>query len=480
MGGRAVDGPAGRARRRARSGFGVAPEPWTPRPRSFPRLVFATVAALAPVAPRRDPRGRRARRPDTAGPAPAVRGRGGALPEGERRVRRVRRGLQDVHGVRRRAEQPVPLRRVRGVRRSRERRVQRRLPGLRRGSARRERGGRLRRVPRPRRRGVLARGRARFAPRRVRRVRRHSEQRQRAGRLRRLRGPRVRARRSHQALVVLRLRGDAAFGTHVVDFCCACVDRASHWHALSGGAAEGPPAAHALAEDLWRQGRDALAEQRRRDGVSRRARDESRARANRRDRSARGPHLRALVLAVRAWRARARGVRRGLGHHAGRRAVGRHVTVLRGDVRVREPHQPARRVRRVRRRQRDVRGVRGRRLRSGRGPRSGRLRFVRREPSEHRPVRRVLRGQPDLRRVRRRARVGQDVRRVPGEHGSAVPELAGDRAAAPGARTRRRSAPPATRARAGAAGATACPTRARPGTGAASARCGTTRPRTNR
>ena len=110
---------------------------------------------------------------------------------------------------------------------------------------------------------------------------------------------------------------ETAFGTHVVDFCCACVDRASHWHALSGGAAEGPPAAHALAEDLWRQGRDALAEQSAAATAFRDARDESRARARRRrDRSARGPHLQTLVLAVRARRARARGVRRGLGHHA--------------------------------------------------------------------------------------------------------------------------------------------------------------------
>ena len=71
---------------------------------------------------------------------------------------------------------------------------------------------------------------------------------------------------------------ETAFGTHVVDFCCACVDRASHWHALSGGAAEGPPAAHALAENLWRQGRDALAEQSAAAAAFRDARDESRAR----------------------------------------------------------------------------------------------------------------------------------------------------------------------------------------------------------
>ena len=338
-------------------------------------------------------------------------------------MRRVRRGLQDVHGVRRRAEQPVPLRRVRGVRRSRERRVQRRLPGLRRGPARRERGGRLRRVPRPRRRGVLARGRARLAPRRVRRVRRHSEQRQRAGRLRRLRGPRVRARRSHQALVVLRLRGDGVRDARRGFLLRVRGPRVALARALwrcRGGPARG---ARAGGKPVAAGPGRACGAERRRGGVSRRARRIARARRRRRDRSARGPHLRALVLAVRAGRARARGVRRGLGHHAGLHKVGRHVAVLRGDVRLREPHQPARRVRRVRRRQRDVRGVRARRLRSGRGPRSGRLRFVRREPGEHRPVRRVLRGQPDLRRVRRRARVGQDVRRVPGEHGSAVPEL---------------------------------------------------------
>ena len=127
-------------------------------------------------------------------------------------------------------------------------------------------------------------------------------------------------------------------------------------------------------------------------------------------------------LAVRAWRARARGVRRGLGHHAGRRAVGRHVTVLRGDVRVRTAPTRATRAACAAATTRRARGARAASpFRTG--ARSGRLRFVRREPSEHRPVRRVLRGQPDLRRVRRRARVGQDVRRVPGEHGSAVPEL---------------------------------------------------------
>jgi len=46
-----------------------------------------------------------------------------------------------------------------------------------------------------------------------------------------------------------------AFGTHVVDFCCACVDRASHWHLLSGGTAFGPPKAHAFAEQAWERGR---------------------------------------------------------------------------------------------------------------------------------------------------------------------------------------------------------------------------------
>ena len=70
---------------------------------------------------------------------------------------------------------------------------------------------------------------------------------------------------------------ETAFGTHVVDFCCACVDRASHWHALSGGAKEGPPAGHALAEDLWRQGRAMLSEQREAAAAFRDARDEARA-----------------------------------------------------------------------------------------------------------------------------------------------------------------------------------------------------------
>ena len=69
---------------------------------------------------------------------------------------------------------------------------------------------------------------------------------------------------------------ETAFGTHIVDFCCACVDRASHWHALSGGAKEGPPAGHALAEDLWRQGRAMLSEQRDAAATFRAARDEAR------------------------------------------------------------------------------------------------------------------------------------------------------------------------------------------------------------
>ena len=68
---------------------------------------------------------------------------------------------------------------------------------------------------------------------------------------------------------------ETAFGTHVVDFCCQCVDRATHWHALSGGAAEGPPAGHALAEDLWRQGRDSLAEQKKAADAFRVARDDA-------------------------------------------------------------------------------------------------------------------------------------------------------------------------------------------------------------
>ena len=308
--------PAGRARRRARvRGFGVAPVPWTPPPVP-PAPGVRDGRGGAPVAPRRDPRGRLAGELRHRGPAPAVRGRGGALPEGERRVRRVRRGLQDVHGVRRRAEQPVPLRRVRGVRRSRERRVQRRLPGLRRGSARRERGGRLRRVPRPRRRGVLARGRARFAPRRVRRVRRHSEQRQRAGRLRRLRGPRVRARRSHQAIVVLRLRGDGVRDARRGLLLRVRGPRVALARALwrrRGGPARGARAGGGPVAAGPGRARGA---ERRRDGVSRCARRVARARRRRRDRSARGPHLQTLVLAVRARRARARGVRRGLGHHA--------------------------------------------------------------------------------------------------------------------------------------------------------------------
>ena len=476
-------GPRGRARRRARArGFGVAPVPWTPPPVP-PAPGVRDGRGGAPVAPRRDPRGRLAGELRHRGPAPAVRGRGGALPEGERRVRRVRRGLQDVHGVRRRAEQPVPLRRVRGVRRSRERRVQRRLPGLRRGSARRERGGRLRRVPRPRRRGVLARGRARFAPRRVRRVRRHSEQRQRAGRLRRLRAglgcePDDPTKRSWCCDCA-----ETAFGTHVVDFCCACVDRASHWHALSGGAAEGPPAAHALAEDLWRQGRDALAEQSAAATAFRDARDESRARGVADGTVQPGDltYARSFSLFELGERARAAFV-------AG-------WDIMRDAARSDDMSQcyaetyvfgnrtnPRDACARVRRRQRDVRGVRGRRLRSGRGARSGRLRFVRRGTKRTSTCATCASG--TTRPASGATACPGRARRSTGawEHGSAVPELPrGDRASpAPGARTRRRSAPPATRARAGAAGATACPTRARPGTGAASARCGTTRPRTRR
>ena len=98
-----------------------------------------------------------------------------------------------------------------------------------------------------------------------------------------------------------------------------------------------------------------------------------------------------------------------------------------------------------------------RRLCSGRGGRSGRLRFVRREPSEHRPVRRVLRGQRDVRRVRRRAeRVGV----MDGCDGSqdSVFKFHGPTrgGGAPGAAIPTSFARRATRARAGAAGATAC------------------------
>ena len=287
--------PAGRARRRARGrGFGVAPVPGTPPPVP-PAPGARDGRGGAPVAPRRDPRGRLAGELRHRGPAPAVLGRGGALPEGERRVRRVRRGLQDVHGVRRRAEQPVPLRRVRGVRRSLERRVQRRLPGLRRRAARRERGGRLRRVPRPRGRGVLPRGRARLAPRRVRRVRRHPEQRQRAGRLRRLRRPRVRSRRSHQALVVLRLRGDGVRDARrglLLRVRGPCDALARALRRRRGGSARG---ARACGKPVAPRPRLARGAKKSRREISRRARRRQKERRRRRDDRTRRSNLRALV-----------------------------------------------------------------------------------------------------------------------------------------------------------------------------------------
>jgi hypothetical protein len=217
---------------------------------------------------------------------------------------------------------------------------------------------------------------------------------------------------------------ETAFGTHVVDFCCACVDRASHWHALSGGAAEGPPAAHALAENLWRQGRDALAEQSAAAAAFRVARDESRARGVADGTVQPGDltYARSFSLFELGERARA--------------AFVEGWDIMRDFTKSDDMSRcyAETYVFGNRTNPRDACGVCGGdnatcagcaggvSVPDG-GPRSGRLRFVRREPGEHRPVRRVLRGQPDLRRVRRRARVGQDVRRVPGEHGSAVPEL---------------------------------------------------------
>ena len=171
----------------------------------------------------------------------------------------------------------------------------------------------------------------------------------------------------HQALVVLRPRGDGVRDAR--RSCCACVDRASHWHALPGGAAEGPPAA--LAEDLWRQG-----------GTRSRSRAPPRRRSRRARRGARrrrhgtvrpGPPTRArsrcsslasaCAAFVAGWDTR--------GTPRGRTTCHSALTYVFGNA------QPARRVRRVAATTRRARGAR-RRLRSGRGA-VRRLRFVRRE-----------------------------------------------------------------------------------------------------
>ena len=54
---------------------------------------------------------------------------------------------------------------------------------------------------------------------------------------------------------------ETAFGTHVVDFCCECVDRKTHWLGLSNGAREAPPSGHLQAEVAWKKGRDIVVEQ---------------------------------------------------------------------------------------------------------------------------------------------------------------------------------------------------------------------------
>lgn len=51
-----------------------------------------------------------------------------------------------------------------------------------------------------------------------------------------------------------------AFGSHIINICCECVNREVYWKALSDGILQGPPENHSFAQDSWARGRARLKE----------------------------------------------------------------------------------------------------------------------------------------------------------------------------------------------------------------------------